>query len=416
MDTQAFLRQRRDTHALVRCASDNVRSDLIPRFVAEKTPLLDSYLSINQHHFARDVHMGQMAQADSAYRFITSEKRDPYYQTTLDELCSLRGIRGNVGGFEVVHPKFLKSLSSKLFAALVAHESFTSETLFIRYIAIADFALQLLHPVKDGTGRTGEDIMVLLGLHHQRPLTFSLTGYRASLDNSDRLLFHRHVTERIGHIEFITAFLFGIGVPAQVIYPTHILEVINALIKTYESRSQSAQIWPDGLTDVIDKLSEEIMQDLASDDPLLTQGHPYFDYASFYVKELCYLTLCLEDPDTLFDGLLKRYPLSMGCRVLDVQAALKRAYRPTPPSLGVLTDGVMALIDLKRLGLLKSSDRSLEKAVSLIEDDVFATLLDLESRSPSLEKLLERVGVPNGWDMSPKHFRTALHAKMNWTL
>jgi len=416
MDARELLRQRRETHALVRRASDRVRGDVIPRLAAETTPLLKSYLHINQQHFADDVFLSQMVHAESAHRFIKSEQRDPYYETTLEELGSLRNLRGNVGGFEMLHPVFLEKVACKLFDVLEAHKICTSDTSFIRLVAIVDFALQFLHVVKDGSGRTGEDILVQLGLRHHRSLTFSLTGYRASLDSSDRLMFHRHVTQRVGHIEFIKTFMSALGVPTLATYPTHILEVINTLIETYGSRTQNTLTWPDGLTEHVNESSAEILRNLVSDDPLLRQGHPYFDYASFVLKELCYLTLCLEDPDTFFDGLLNRYPLSMGCRVLDFQAALKLSYRPIAEDLGALTDEAMAHLDLMRLGLLESSEKDLEKLMLLIKDGFLVTLLNVERQNPSLEGLLKQLSVPNGWSMSPQDFRTAINAKMNWTI
>lgn len=417
MDAMVFLEQRKQTLGQLHRASDAVRAGELE--LALECPSQRRYLVSNQRYFAEDVLTGQLVQADTAARVTeTNQQTDPYYMTTLEEVSRLRTGRGNVSGFEVLHPAFVKPLSERLFAALDKNTNFNSEDAFLRWLAVADFALQLLHPVKDGTGRSGEDLLAHLSAHHGYPLTFSTNGYRAALDTADRDLFHRHVTERVGFIEVMRQFFKSLGAPIKADTPWQIVDVMNALRTQTYCQKPSPECWPRDVVQNIDAYADPLIRSSIQQDDLLDENHPYHLYATFLVREITYLLLCLEDFGHQFSVLLLRYPLSMGCRVEDLKAARTNEYLPIPEPIAETTDDVMARIDLLRLGKLDQEDKDLRDGLDKIKawNPALYELVERESQSQSMEKLLQRLRVPSGWALSPQDFRDAVDASMDWSI
>lgn len=417
METDSFLEFRRQTLSQVRRCSDVVRSE--QKLRGRDRSITDYYLASNQSYFEENVLAGQLVQSDTAARVVgTDQEQDSYYATDLHDLGKLRTTRGNVSGFEVLHPAFLEPIAQQFFIQLDHAKTFETEEQFLQWLAVADFALQVLHPVKDGTGRSGEDLLALLSHSHGYPLTFSLTGYRAALDTPDRDLFHRHVTERVGFTELVQVFLRSAGLNPGTARPWQIVEVLEYLKTHFANRSEAELGWPDDLTIEIDARTKPRLEIASDDQGLLRRTHPYWLYASFLFKELTYLLICLEDIDRHFPAVLTRYPLSMGCRLTDMAAARRNNYTVITPSLTAATDDVMARIDLLRLGKLDRNNADLTRGLAQIKDwnaDLGA-LFARERDSQSMEKLLQRLRVPKGWALSPQDFRTTVNQTMDWSI
>ena len=177
----------------MRQASDTVRTELIPTFINENKRSRDAYFGINQRYFEGNVLHGQLVGSNDLENFIKDGTKDQFYQTTLQDVAKPRRSRGNIAGFEPLHPHYLNFIADLTFQAMDNAGSFDDEDGFFAFLCVVDCLFQLSHFCKDGSGRTGEDTLALLAQRHEYPLTFSLTGYRATLGGPDRLLFFRHV-------------------------------------------------------------------------------------------------------------------------------------------------------------------------------------------------------------------------------
>lgn len=417
MNTTDFLDLRRKTLAQLRQASDAIRDEIGAH--ATDRSILPLYLENNQRYFKDGVLTGQLVQSDTAARVTESGPlQDPYYMTILEDVARLRTGRGNVSGFEVLHPAFLEPLTRRLFSCLDTDRTFETEDQFLCWLAVADFTLQLVHPVKDGTGRSGEDLLALLSRRHGYPLTFSTTGYRAALDTPDRDLFHRHVTERIGFIEFTRHFLTPGGAPLNNATPWQVVDVMKHLLTHGHDEKSLKLSWPKDLSEQIEEFAAPVLQHNSSGDELLKDAHPYQLYAAFVVREITYLLLNLEDTKGLFPDLLRRYPLSMGCRVANLKAARHHRYLEMPNSITSTADDVMARIDLLRLGKLDKNDAELKHGLEDIQkwNVDLGTLIERESSSQSMEKLLQRLRVPKGWALTPQEFRATINQTTEWSI
>lgn len=419
MTPDAFLNQRRQTLAQVRTATDEVRSDEAFLSGQWDGSLVNHFFTLNARYFQDDVLMGQLIQPDTAARKSPAEaQQDAYYQTTLEDLHRPRRGRGNVGGFEVLHPVFVASCTKRFFSLLEHQPQITREDTFDQWLAVVDFVREILHPAKDGTGRSGEDLLGLLGNRHGHALTYSTTGYRAALDTPERVMFHRHVTERIGYIEFARVFLDATGLAAPTNTPWRITDVIEYLQTHYAARDQSPPSWPDGLTDTVLSQTENLISALPDGQELLNPHHPYRIYADFMVRELTYLMICLEDIERFFPAVLRRYPLSMGCRIQEMRAARTLTYAPIPPSIAALSDDVMARIDLARLKMLDHEDERLTNGLNQLKTHSarLGALIELERQRPTIEKLMQRLHVAEGWALSPQEFTDTVNRTMDWSL
>ena len=105
--------------------------------------------------------------------------------------------RQRAGEMPVDLKHYIRAVVEWTFTALDRLGPFENENAFLHALVIVDFLLQLAHFVKDGSGRSGEDLLALLGTRHGFPLTFSITGYRTAVAGPERLLVTRHVTQRI---------------------------------------------------------------------------------------------------------------------------------------------------------------------------------------------------------------------------
>ena len=418
MDDAAFFDFRLKTFSQLRRASDDVRTALIPALIAQSEPIRDSYFRINRRYFEDDVFLGQMMLRSDVMQLETGGVRDQYYVSTLAELQESRTGRGNAGGFEAVHPRFVELIAARFFESLETVGPFDDEESFLRVLAIADFLVQIGHFSKDGSGRSGEDLLSLLGERHGYPLTFSLTGYRATLGGADHLLFFRHVTQRIFHAEVVRNFVRWLGLDPPADTPIHIRELLERVLALNEAPRRSRLTWPNSLNETIDEIISPLAFGEDEQDPELAPNHPYRLYASFLAREAIYLTLCLSDQALLYPGLLARYPLSMACRALDLREARSLAYWPVPHDSADVGDEAVTRLDLIRLKKLDSDDRRLDQCqAQLAKDAPYLTgLLDTERSTASLETLLERVRLPVRPSMTAVELRDVIRHKIRWSL
>lgn len=409
-----FLQFRQQTLAQLRRASDRVRTQLIPELNAAGTPAREAFFAINRCYFEEDVFRGQMVGPSDAKQYLEDGGRGAFYETALADLQAPAAERGNAGGFETLHPRFVDTVVSRTFEALDNAGPFESGESLLRTLVIVDFLLQLAHFVKDGSGRTGEDLLVLLGARHGYPLTFSPTGYRAAVSGPKRLLVVRHVTQRISQVEVARNFLRSQGfVPPQEI-SGHIRDLLEALVHLSEgARSgirQAPLTWPDDVRPEIEKIFAPLAPAEDESDPDLSVSHPYRLYATFLAKEALYLTLCLEDCERFYNSLKARYPLSLACRERDFRDAGQQTYLAVPKGAKKLADEAVAELDAART-LGKEVDQSrLDDCLLRLSKPApdLAALISAERGYLPLESVLSQFRLPVSPSATPDDVRAAL--------
>ena len=357
---------------------------------------------------------GQMVSSSDAGNHIADSAEDPFYATELNDLDSPPTGRGNAGGFETLHPRFVEVVVERTFKALDRAGPFQTEDAFLRVLVIVDFLLQLVHFVKDGSGRSGEDMLALLGVRHGFPLTFSITGYRTAVAAPQRLLVTRHVTQRISQVEVARNFLRAQGfVPPQAT-PSHIRELLETLVKLgTDARAGDRQVplaWPDALASEVENIFSPLAPGDDERDPDLAVTHPYRHYATFLAKEAVYLTLCLEDSERHYAGLRARYPLSLACRERDLRDARQQTYLPMPKGAKTLADEAVARLVAART-LEQDVDHSrLDACLVQLSKRApeLAALISAERAYPSLESVLSQFRLPVTPTATPDDVRAAL--------
>ncbi len=414
MDNDAFVDFRRKTLRQLRRASDLVRTELVPDLAAQLVPVREAFYAINRCYFEEDVLRGQMVGYKESQNFATDGAKDLFYNTELDDLGGPPAGRGNAGGFETLHPRFAAAVIGRTFAALDEMAPCENEESFCQALAIFDFLLQIAHFVKDGSGRSGEDLLVLLGQRHGTPLTFSVTGYRGAIEGPERLMSVRHVTQKIVQIEVAQNFFRYLGIVPPPATPTHIVELLVSLIRAnaenHPGKRQQPLIWPDYLGAAVEELFGPLAPGEEESDPDLTITHPYRLYASFLAKEAFYLTLCLADTARLYAGLCSRYPLSMACRERDIAEARRQTYFAIPGEAAEAADEAVARLELVRHERLARQDPALARLVKRIGDVApqLASLIEAERAFVPMETLLERLRVPITRDDLPEVIRRHL--------
>ncbi|MDP6624537.1 MAG: hypothetical protein QF754_19965 [Alphaproteobacteria bacterium] len=262
MDDDAFLAFRRQTYGQLRRASDRVRLELIPDFAARRVTAHQAFYAINRSYFEEDVFHGQMVGHNDSLGFFADGASDPFYSTELDDLGGPPAGRGTAGGFETLHPRFAEAVIARTFAALEEVGPFNDEVSFLQMLAIVDFLFQVAHFAKDGSGRSGEDLLVLLGLRHGAPLTFSVTGYRGAIEGPERLMSLRHVTQKIAQIEVAQNFFRYLGLTPPQATATHIRELLESLIRVNTEIDANARhaplTWPNDLGGTIEAIFDPL--------------------------------------------------------------------------------------------------------------------------------------------------------------
>ena len=397
MDDDAFLAFRRQTYAQLRRASDRVRNEFIPDFAARGAPTREAFYAINRGYFVDDVLRGQMVSESDAKSFAADGAKDPFYVTALDDLGGPPAGRGNAGGFETLHPRFAEAVVARTFAALDAAGPFEDEEAFLRVLTLVDFLLQVAHFAKDGSGRSGEDLLVLLGERHGTPLTFSITGYRGAIEGPGRLMSLRHATQKIAQVEISRNFFGSLGLSPPEATPTHIRDLLESLVRVGRAAGsgtrQARLTWPDGLGGTIEEIFAPLAPGDDGGDPDLARTHPYRLYASFLAREAIYLTLCLAEPERLTPGLCARYPLSMACRARDLRGARRHAYLAVPARAAEAADEAVARLELVRRGKLAHEDAELARLLEQLAHPAprLADLIAAERDFAPLEALLGRL-------------------------
>ena len=414
MDEDDFIAFRKQTFAQLRRASDRVRIKRIPELIAAETPMREAFFAINRGYFEEHVLRGQMVSTGDAANFNADGADDHFYATDIADLAGPPTGRGSAGGFETVHPHFVETVVVRTFAALDRLGPFENEDAFLRVLVIVDFLLQLAHFVKDGSGRSGEDLLALLGTRHGFPVTFSITGYRTAVAGPERLLVTRHVTQRISQVEVARNFLRTRGFVRPQATPSHIRELLEALLKLGADAGagdrQAPLAWPDGLGTEIDDIFAPLAPGEDESDPDLAVTHPYRHYATFLAKEAIYLTLCLEDSERHHAGLRARYPLSLACREHDLRDARQQTYLSVPRGAKILADEAVARLEAARGMEQRGDDARLDACLARLAKTApdLAGLISAERGYPSLERVLADFRLPVTPSATPDDVRAAL--------
>lgn len=414
MEQGDFIEFRKQTLAQLRRASDRVRTQRIPELVAAGISTREAYFAINRCYFVDDVRLGQMVGPSDVLNFLEDGAGDDFYRTDLDALSTSPTERGNAAGFETLHPRFVDLVAIRTFEALDKLTHFVDEDTFLRSLVVVDFLFQLAHFVKDGSGRSGEDLMSLLGARHGYPLTFSQTGYRGSLAGPDRLLIFRHVTQRISQVEVARNFLQSQGLAPPQETSHHILGLLETYLRLDGDEGgdvrQAPLTWPNGLGQQIAEIFAPVAPGEDESDPDLAVTHPYRLYATFLAGEAIYLTLCLEDITAHYSGLQARYPLSLACRERDLRDARSQNYMPVPKGAKNLADEAMARLEALRILEADNDDPDLDDCLEKLSKRApeLAELIDAERVHPSLETVIEEMRLPVGPTATPDDVRAAL--------
>ncbi|MDP7603412.1 MAG: hypothetical protein QF546_06205, partial [Alphaproteobacteria bacterium] len=388
----------------------------VPQYapLAQRITAHQAFYAINRSYFEEDVFRGQMVGHNDSLGFFADGASDPFYSTELDDLGGPPAGRGNAGGFETLHPRFAEAVIARTFAALEEVGPFNDEVSFLQVLAIVDFLLQVAHFAKDGSGRSGEDLLVLLGLRHGAPLTFSVTGYRGAIEGPERLMSLRHVTQKIAQIEVAQNFFRYLGLTPPQATATHIRELLESLIRVNTEIDANARhaplTWPNDLGGTIEAIFDPLAPADDESDPDLATSHPYRLYATFLAKEAIYLTLCLADTERFIAGLRARYPLSMPCRERDFHDARRQVYLEIPSAAAQAADEAVARLELVRHERLAREDTALAQLLEQLGGSApdLAPLIDAERAFLPLETLLERLRVPMTREDLPEVIRQHL--------
>ncbi len=377
MKGKTDLTNRIRVYRHLRRRSDIVRTKLIPTAIATVQPARELFQNLTLAHFEGDVQAGQMVSVVDMENADADKDQPEHLETTKEDLASLRNRRCSVAGFEPLHPRYLSGISGRFFAAVDADRVRRRiGELDLDYLSAIGFFLQLGHLAKDGTGRTGEDMLVCFAAEAGRAMTFSPTGYRGALEGPGYPLFYRLAAERILQSEFVGNFFryLGLAVPRPI--PIVITEILDVLNQIGSADGQDRQPWPNGLGGSVSRLYRSVATEPGKDAALFQVNQPYRYYAEFLACEMIYLTLCLEQPVAYLSELKARYPVSFACSQYCFEQALERPYQPIPDEAGDDCDEAVALMESVRMGWSSRGNRSLERAVAGVEakDTVLGTL------------------------------------------
>lgn len=364
------LKSRVRVYRQLRCRSDLVRTQLIPTAVADRTPAGRIFYDMIRAYFEGDVRSGRLVStADISKGYGTADTGE-LHLPTMDELAAPRNHRCTNTGFESLHPGYLKGISGNFFDAIDNDRPRRRRGEFDPgFLTIVNFCLQLAHIATDGTGRTAEDMLVLLAAESGRTLTTSTTGYRGALEGTGYPIFYKLTAQKVLYFEVVANFyrFLGLAVPQSMSF--EINEIVPELGRIRTSDGKNRLGWPDGLGPAITRIYKEIADDPGSDSELFLPSHPYGFYARFLACELIYFILCLEAPSRYLPGLKLRYPASMNCDAHSLKFSLGRTYLPIAEGVGDICDKAVALIESVRLGWSDRDQPKLETAVKRIESE-----------------------------------------------
>ncbi|MBL6931645.1 MAG: hypothetical protein ISR45_01760 [Rhodospirillales bacterium] len=368
MDNYKNPEERKRVYGNLRRSSNLVRTQIIPAAVAEGAPSDKIFYKMTKTYFDDDIRSGQLVSSVDLLKTENAENGEVPYVPTMDELARPRTHRCKTAGFETVHPRYLTGLSASFFQAIDSDLPRRQRGEFdLDFLIIANFFLQLAHIAEDGTGRTGEDMLVLLAAQSGRTMTISQTGYRGALEGAGYSLFFRLIANRILYLEVTGNFYksLGLAVPERASFDIN--HVVAELARQGSADGNNRQGWPDGLGPIIGKIFKEITDDPGADISIFEPSHPYKFFAEFLACELIYFTLCLRNPARFMPGLKNRYAASVNCCQHNFIASLGRHYQTISDDVGNIADEVIALIEAVRLDWSPRDDNRLNEAVARLE-------------------------------------------------
>jgi hypothetical protein len=362
MNDHKDLKSRARVYRQLRCSSDQVRGRLIPDALSNKTPAGQIYFDMVTSYFKENVGAGQRLSAHNLNDEIE------HHQPTMDALARPRTHRCMVSGFEQLHPRYIQGVCDALFSTIDYDRARRLRGDFDpSFLLIVNFLLQLIHVAEDGTGRTNEDMLVLLAAETGRTLSNSQTGYRGVLEGAGYPIYYKEVAQRILFFEVVGNFYKSLGLTAPEPVSYDLVKILTELNRVGSARNNDAQKWPDGLGPTIADTLKEITADPGSDSELFQATSAYRFYAEFLAGELIYFTLCLQDPGRYMPALKSRYPASVSCCSRSLEDSLDRTYHPVADDVGAPCDKAVALIEAVKLGWVARDQSILEKAVNNIE-------------------------------------------------
>ncbi len=291
-----------------------------------------------------------------------------HHHPTMDDLAKPRKRRCMISGFETLHPRYLQGISDALFSAIDdGRARRLRDDIDLDFLVIVNFLLQLMHIAEDGTGRTGEDMLVLLAAEAGQTLNISQCGYRGALEGAGYPIYYKAAAQRILFFEVIGNFYKSLGLTAPEPVSYDLVKILTELNRVGSARNNDAQGWPDGLGPTIADTLKEMTAGPGSDSELFQATSAYRFYAEFLAGELIYFTLCLQDPGRYMPALWSRYPASVSCCTHSLKDSLDRTYHPVTGDIGAPCDKAVALIEAVKLGWVTRDQSILEKAVNNIE-------------------------------------------------
>ena len=364
------LKSRVRVYRQLRRRSDLVRTQLIPTAVADGTPAGRIFFDMTKAYFEGDVRSGQLVNTLDVSKADSSTEADEHYVPTMGELAAPRRHRCRKTGFESLHPRYLKGICDNLFDAIDADRARRRGGVFApEFLTLVNLCLLLAHIAEDGTGRTGEDMLVLLAAESGRALSISPTGYRGAVEGSGYPSIYRWSVQRILFFEVVDNFFKALGLAAPNPFSIETDDIVSTLGPTGSTDGGNRLGWPNGLGPTIASIIKEIAVDPGADSEIFRPSNPYRFYAEFLACELIYFTLCLEAPSRYMPGLKLRYPASINCSLHSLLYDLNRTYHPISDGIGAPCDEAVALIESVRLGWVARDKSRLETAVKRVETE-----------------------------------------------
>lgn len=392
MKDDGFLELRTKALRQIREASDRIRTDRIPDYVARGVRCRDAYFSFVGDYFATDAFLGQMAAEHDLLKHAKNLDAE-FYSTSRADLTEPRTERVQTDGCEMLHPDFLPTVSELFFSAIDSAPKPADEIGSMQFTVLLESAFRICHLTKDGTGRAGEDMSVYIGHRHGFPLTYSCSAYRGAVDGRERPILFRTCTQQVFHTELVRNFHRYLGAPIPDVISRNILDILTPLVQALAGERTRFPTWPDALGPHIDRLHDEVVRRSATTDPILQAPHPYRYYAEFLLKETLYLILCLGDARRLYASALERYPLSLPLGELDFRQAVRRRYLEAPTKAALLCDETVARLDSVKMGCADDLTATLERDLAALHetDPRFAALLAEEWKFGPSNEVLSRL-------------------------
>jgi len=364
------LNARAHVFRQLRRRSDFVRAQLIPAAVADGTPAVRIYFDMTQAYFDGDVRSGQLLSTYDLSAIDEPNGENQPHQLTMEALAGPRNKRRMVAGFETLHPRYLKGISGYLFDAIDNDRARRRHGQFdLGPLIIINFLMTLMHIAEDGTGRTGEDMLVLLAAESGRTLSTSQSGYRGALEGAEYPVFYKEAAQRIFYFEVVGNFYksLGLTMPEWSSYDFNKIAVVLSGARSTDNNNRLG--WPDGLGPSIESIYKETAAGPGADAELFQPSNPYRYYAQFLASEAIYFALCLAAPSRYMPGLQSRYPSSISCCTHSLMLGLGRTYHAIADDIGGPCDKAVALIESVRRGWAVRDDCQLEAAVLKVESE-----------------------------------------------